>query len=538
MTILQKLTDWQKEKARIEGLEGYMVLPFKSLQEISRTLPKDDVELLAVKGVGPVKVRKYGRDILNIVAGKDVEQNNFSQGIRELAGDSFDDADVINNFLGTGGSDEIENNFFSGKIDLENESVFKDENNFENDVDNSKNKIDPETGEILNFENDALSVSEALDVCNASLIQNRLRVQGEVMRIDSRERVIYFTLKDDEDGSVVSCLIFRNNYELSGVSLTEGIEVIVEATAEIYKPTGRLSLKASSVELAGEGALKKAYEDLKKKLDQGGLFSSERKKEIEKLPQRIGLITSRDGAAIGDFTTNLGSYGFKIVFCHSSVEGQKAVAEILSALKIMSERDLDLLVIVRGGGSMESLQAFNNEKIVRAVADFSVPVIAGIGHEQDETLTTLVADVGVSTPTAAARIVRESWDLAKENIGQQENFLLSSFENILLDVKNKLKDGSEIMTGFFERVNDDFENKLSSLKNCFDKLGFQIKEIKSGVNFSEKFLQQNNPERQLKLGYSIARDEKGDIIRSVKDVNKDDKIDLQLGDGKVSVKVK
>ncbi len=537
MTLLQKLTNWQKEKARIEGLEGYMVLPFKSLQEISRTLPKDDAELLAVKGVGPVKVRKYGRDILNIVAGNDVEQNNFSQGIQELAGDSFDDADVINNFLGTGGSDEVENNFLSGKIDLENESVFGNKNNFENEVDNSKNKIDPETGEILNFENDALSVSEALDVCNASLIQNRLRVQGEVMRIDSRERVIYFTLKDGEDESVVSCLIFRNNYELSGVSLTEGTEIIVEATAEIYKPTGRLSLKASSIELAGEGALKKAYEDLKKKLDQEGLFSSERKKEIKKLPQRIGLITSRDGAAIGDFTTNLGSYGFKIIFCHSSVEGQKAVSEILSALKIMSERDLDLLVIVRGGGSMESLQAFNNEKIVRAVADFSVPVIAGIGHEQDETLTTLVADGGVSTPTATARIVREGWDLAKENINQQESFLLNYFENILLDAKNKLKDSSEIMTGFFEQVNDDFENKVRSLKSCFENLSFKISEIKSRVKFSEKFLQQNNPERQLKLGYSIARDGKGGVVRSVEDINKDDIIDVQVSDGSFSAKV-
>ena len=537
MTLLQKLTDWQKEQARIESLEGYMVLPFKSLQEISRTLPKNNTELLAVKGVGPVKVNKYGKTILNIVAGKDIGINNSLNNIQELAGNSFDDADVINNFLGTGGSDEVENNFFSGKIDLKNESVFRNENVFENNVDNFKNKIDLETGEILSFENDALSVSEALDVCNASLIQNRLRVQGEVMRIDFRERVIYFTLKDGEDESVVSCLIFRNNYELSGVSLTEGVEVIVEATAEIYKLTGRLSLKASSVELAGEGALKKAYEDLKKKMDRDGLFSSERKREIKKLPQRIGLITSRDGAAIGDFTTNLGSYGFKIIFCHSSVEGQKAVGEILSALKIMSEKNLDLLVIVRAGGSLESLQAFNNEKIVRAVADFSVPIIAGIGHEQDETLTTLVADGGVSTPTAAARIVRESWDLAKENVGQQESFLLGSFENILLDVKNKLKNSSEIMMGFFDQVNDDFENKVGSLKNCFDNLGFKIKEIKNGIKFSEKFLQQNDPERQLKLGYLIVRDKNGEILRSVKGVGEGDVIELELGDGSVNAEI-
>lgn len=537
MTILQKLTEWQKEQARIEGLEGYMVLPFKTLQEIAQTLPSDEVELLAVKGVGPIKVKKYGQTILNIVLGKEVEQNNFSQGIQELAGDSFDEANAINDLLGTDGNDEIENNFFAGKINLESETVIENENIIENGVEDFKNKIDLETGEILNSENDAVSVSEALDICNVTLVQNRLRVQGEVTRVDSRERVIYFTLKDSDDGSVVSALIFRNNYELSGVVLKEGTEIIVEAVAEIYKPTGRLSLKVSSIELAGEGALKKAYDDLKKKLEKEGLLSAERKREVQKLPQKIGLITSRDGAAIGDFMTNLGSYGFKISFCHSSVEGQKAVSEILSALKTMSKKDLDLLVIVRGGGSLESLQAFNNERIVREVANFSVPVIAGIGHEQDETLTTLVADGGVSTPTAAARIVRESWDLVKKNISQQESFLLNSFENILLDVKNNLQDGSEILKGFFENVNDDFESKVDRLENHFESLGFQMKEIQNKVNFSEKFLRQNNPERQLKLGYSIARDENGAVVRSVEDVSEGDIIDVQVSDGNIDLEV-
>lgn len=524
MTILQKLTDWQKEQSRIEGVEGYMVLPFKTLQEISRVLPKNEIELLAVKGIGQFKVRKYGQTILNIVNGENVEQKTFSHSFQETIIDSFNESETVQNLLESGESEEAENKFFKRKNKIEK-------------VLNNSQKVDLETGEILNSENEALSVSEALDVCNAVLVQNQLRVQGEVTRIDSRERVVYFSLKDSEDGSIVDCLIFRNNYELSGVMLKEGVEIIIEALAEIYKPTGRLSLKASSVELAGEGALKKAYDDLKKKLEKEGLLSTERKREIKKLPQKIGLITSRDGAAIGDFMTNLGNYGFKILFCHSSVEGQKAVNDILSALKTMQKKDLDLLVIVRGGGSLESLQAFNNEKIVREIVNFPVPVIAGIGHEQDETLATLVADKGVSTPTAAARIIRESWDVAKDNVQYQENFLLDSFENILVDIENKLQNGSEVMTGFFDQVKHNFEENINSLQNHFQNLNFKFKEIKNKVNFSEKFLQQNNPERQLKLGYSIIRDKKGRIIRGVKSLKKYDLIDLQLQDGFVNAKV-
>lgn len=524
MTILQKLTNWQKEQAQIEGVKGYMVLPFKTLQEISRVLPTNEIELLAVKGIGQFKVRKYGKIILNIVKGKTIEQKNFSN-FQENVTNSFNEAEVIQKILESGESTEAETKFFN-KI-----------NKIQQSLNPVKNKIDPETGEILDLENEPLSVSEALDVFNAVLVQNQLRIRGEITRIDSREKVIYFNLKDIEDGSTVDCLIFRNNYELNGIFLKEGMEIIIEAVAEIYKPTGRLSLKATSIELAGEGALKKAYEDLKQKFKKEGLLSSERKRKIKKSPEKIGLITSRDGAAIGDFMTNLGNYGFKISFCHSSVEGQKAVGDIMLALKTMRKKDLDLLVIVRGGGSLESLQAFNNEKIVREIANFPVPVIAGIGHEQDETLATLVADEGVSTPTAAARIVRGSWDLVKESLQYQENFLINYFENSLLNLKNKLQNSSEKMLNFFDQVQENFKNNENALKNNFQNLNFKLKEIKNNVNFAEKLLQQNNPENLLKLGYSIARDKNGKILRSIKSLKKDNLIDLQLKDGSVNAKI-
>lgn len=539
MTLLQKLTDWQQRQAIKENVKTYMVLPFKTLQEIARVLPKTEMDLLLIKGVGPVKIRKYGKTILNILQGKDEttqfqsnfshskpifkNNSNFKNEFTETMSDVFVESELVNEIL-----ESRENLAVESRV----ENIFHSSQKTE-----SQNKVDLNTGEILEKNEEILSVSQALDICNASLMQNRLRICGEVTKIDFRERVIYFSLKDKTDESVVSGLIFRNDYELSGVILKEGLEIVIEAVAEIYKPTGRLSLKASSIELVGEGVLKKAYLELRKKLENEGLFSTEKKREIVDLPQRIGLITSRDGAAIGDFLMNLGNYGYQIIFCHSSVEGQKAVKEILQALKIMRKQNLDVLVIVRGGGSLESLQAFNNEKIVREIANFPVPVVAGIGHEQDETLATLVADKGVSTPTASARIVRESWDLAKESFQYKQHYLIDFYSNLLEKTKNNLENNSEVLNNFFQKVKDNFTEKENNLGKHFKNLGEKIITIKNGVNFFEKSLWQNNPERQLKLGYAIVRNENGEILKSVKKVSKDAIIKTQLADGFVKSKV-
>lgn len=539
MTILQKLTEWQQRQAIKENVKNYMVLPFKTLQEIARILPKTEIDLLLIKGVGPVKIRKYGKTILNILQGKDEttqsqssfphskpvfkNNSNFKNNFPETLSDVFVEAELVNEIL-----ESRENLAVESRV----ENIFHPEKRIE-----SQSQVDLNTGEILEKNEEVLSVSQALDICNASLMQNRLRVGGEVTKIDFRERVVYFSLKDKTDESVVSGLIFRNDYELSGVILKEGLEIVIEAVAEIYKPTGRLSLKASSIELVGEGVLKKAYLELRKKLENEGLFSTEKKREIVDLPQRIGLITSRDGAAIGDFLMNVGNFGYKIIFCHSSVEGQKAVKEILQALKIMQKQKLDVLVIVRGGGSLESLQAFNNEKIVREIADFPVPVVAGIGHEQDETLATLVADKGVSTPTASARIVRESWDLTQESFQYKKYRLIDFFENLLNQVQEKIENGQEIFNNFFAKINSDFEKKEEKLENHFYYLGEKLKEKQNYLNICEKILKQNNPERQLSLGYAIIRNEDGKILKSVKSVQKDDNLDLQLSDGSVKSKV-
>ncbi len=529
-----------------------MILQFNTIKEIVRLEPKTADELLRIKGIGAVKVRKYGDDILKLVRGDGVTGG----GVIISSGDSgnlFDEADSVN------------------------DAVLSSKNPIKKEI-----RVDEVTGEIIEEKgDDAISVTQFVTMVDTMLQTNfrNTRVQGEITGFKRNPNGhAYFEIKDRE--SVLRCAVFKNSYELSGINLEDGMEVIVTGHPNYHKQYG-FSFIGQTVELYGEGALKKAYDDLKKKLDAEGLLADERKRELPQLPRRIGLITSRSGAAIGDFTTNVGDYGYKIIFHHSTVEGANALIDIKNALTTMANKDLDLLVIVRGGGSLESLQAFNNEKIVRMIADFPVPVVAGVGHEQDETITTLVADYGASTPTAAAHCVRESWDNVDKFLGNSEQLILNSFDKVLQNKKSKLKDQEYYIKNIFDtilqrakdlfikfnfsvqKLDNEIINKKRNLQNNLKQLSYSLDKIvlnytqiisratstvlnfqntieisKKQIVFLEKALENNNPERQLMLGYSITTDKSGKVIRSVKDVKKGDKMNIQVSDGKIDTIVK
>lgn len=482
-TLLQKLSEWQKQQAAREGVEAYKVVPFVTLQAIAAAAPKTKEELCAIKGFKDARFQKYGRAILAITGG--------SAPAHTPAETLFDEMDQVQAFL-------------------------------------DQREKDGETG-IAH----AYSVSDFLDVINGALMRHRARVRGEVVSVDVRERVVYFTLKDKEKEGILNCLIFRSAYDLSSIALEEGQDVIADGVPEIYKPSGRFSLKVQMIEVAGEGALKKAYEDLKKKLADEGLFAPSRKRDLPPLPHAIGLITSREGAAIGDFTTNVGPYGYHIEFVHSSVEGKRAVVELLAALKTFRARNIDVLVLVRGGGGLESLQAFNNETLARAIADFPVPVVCGIGHEQDETIATLVADVGVSTPTAAARAVRASWDAALQRVDYCERTLIAHFSHTLSGARHAVNN-------FAIRLVRPVENLLLRFRHLREKFLYGVHHrlpsllgmVRDRLTLYEKALGANDPHRQLRLGYSIARVD-GRIVRSVAHVRGGDRMDVRVADGSI-----
>ena len=314
MSLMQKLISWQQETARRSHLEPYMILQFNTIKEIVKTQPKTSDELLRIKGMGPVKVRKYGDDILKIVRGEGIVGNDSGElKIKDYeteSGSLFEEAESVNELAGSGKIPAYAG-MTNGARMTRGAGMIKDaEVVGEKDI-----KIDQTTGEIIEDKcDDAITVTEFVTMLDTMLRTNfrNIRVQGEIVGFKRNPNGhAYFEIKDRE--SVLRVAVFKNSYELSGIDLEDGMEVIVTGYPNYHKQYG-FSFIGQTVELFGEGALKKAYDKLKKKLEVEGLFAEDRKRVLPQLPKRIGLITSRGGAAIGDFTTNVGSYGYKIFF--------------------------------------------------------------------------------------------------------------------------------------------------------------------------------------------------------------------------------
>ncbi len=376
------------------------------------------------------------------------------------------------------------------------------------------------------------SVSDFLELINSDLGKFHVKVKGEVSSVDMRDNYLFFTIKDLEQESVVSCFMWEKDYEISDIDIKEGMEIIVFGIPEVYQRTGRFNLKAETIELVGEGALQKKYEKLKKKLSREGLFEESKKKPIPGFPNKIGLITSKDGAVIHDFQTNLGRFGYKITFLDSRVEGIMAVKDLISAIRYFKDEPIDVLVIIRGGGSLESLQAFNNEALIREIINFPVPIICGIGHDKDVPLFSLVADKTESTPTAVAREINKTWEEAIAEINQHESDILSQFQMILNDSQHLVEQSFSQIKQYYQEILKIFESFEQIIEKVFSNFAYVLKYNKEKINNFATSLEQNNPEHQLKLGYSIMFSG-GKVIKSIKQIKKDDMLKSKLKDGEI-----
>ncbi len=411
--------------------------------------------------------------------------------------------------------------------------------------------------------NSTLSVSEFINRINIGLRKAKVKIIGEISKVDIGPKGhVYFNLRDEKEQSMISCAIWKSRYDFFGIELKEGLKIIVSGAPEIYKVTGRLSFIATSIEFAGEGMLKKEYERLKEKLDKKGFFDPERKRKIPDYIQKIGVITSLKGAVIADFSNNLGKYGFKVKMIDCRVEGQEAVSDILSAIKLFKKEDIEVLVIMRGGGSLESLapmMPFNNEAIINEVVSFKVPVISAIGHHKDIPLLSMVSDLAVSTPTASAIEIRKSWDNLFYFLEKEEKSIFYNYQNILnnkeeliRDISDKIKNYKEIIFKKHQEIENSFKNCLlifknkisiifSEIENKRENLSYffrqEIKEKKEYLKNLENFVFLNNPERQLNLGYSITR-KNGKIIKSMEEIKKNDIIETKIKNGEIISEVK
>lgn len=363
------------------------------------------------------------------------------------------------------------------------------------------------------LKNSVFTVSEYIEFLNNILSECQAKIEGEIDQVKkSSKGHVYFSIKD-ENGSILDCVIWNYYYKLCGLDLKEGLRVIVSGAPDIYPKSGRLNFKTSFIELLGDGALKKQYEELKEKLEKEGAF--ERKLKIKKYSKTIGVVTSKHGAVIHDFLNNLGKYGFKIEFIDSRVEGMEAIEDLILSFKTFKKRNLDCLVVIRGGGSKNSFDIFNNESVIREIIDYPCPVIAGLGHHEDETLFAKVADYSVSTPTAVAHFLNTSYDKLFSKLKTFEQVIFEKYINLISNLNYKL-----------EHLKNNLINKYS----------LNLKNLKEKLNYIEKEIHYCNPKTQLKLGYSIVR-KNGKVIKSIKNIEKEDLIDLELADGIINSKV-
>ena len=344
-----------------------------------------------------------------------------------------------------------------------------------------------------------------------------VRVKGEISNFKAYPSGhFYFSLKDQN--SVISAVMFANYAKRIAFSPKNGDEVVVLASVDAYVPRGSYNLNVFEMEEVGLGQQLVELEKLKKQLASEGLFDESRKRPINIYPKAIGVITAPNGAAVRDIVTNIKRrYPIADIYVFPSlVQGEQAPESLLKAFKKSQEYDLDTLIIGRGGGASEDLSAFNDETLVRAVAESKMPIIAAVGHEIDITLIDYIADKRASTPTGAA-------ELATVDRREIENF----FSQSTLHMEQAL----------YEYVDEQKED-IASLKEELDEslkdlLQYQIQEV-------EKYSRQLeilNPKAVLSRGYSISLDENGKPIKSIKDLKEHQRFKTILENGEVTSEV-
>ncbi len=252
---------------------------------------------------------------------------------------------------------------------------------------------------------------------------------------------LYFVLKDEE--SQIQAVCFRDSARRLKFQLEDGLLVIGHGRLEVYVPNGKYQIILDTIEPKGLGALQKAFEQLKRKLEKEGLFRPERKRSLPKLPRVVGLVTSPAGAAIHDIikTLRLHRAHIKVLLYPIQVQGEGAAEQIAEAIMDLNKQeDVEVLILARGGGSLEDLWPFNEEMVARAIAASRVPVVTGIGHEVDFTIADFVADVRAATPTAAAQLIARGWEELEQKLNELNSQMVTGIQEVLFNNEQKVEE--------------------------------------------------------------------------------------------------
>lgn len=350
---------------------------------------------------------------------------------------------------------------------------------------------------------------------------------------------MYFTLKDEN--SLIKCIMFKSSTATLNFSPKDGMKILVLGSVAVFERDGIYQIYVKAMQEDGIGDLYKKYEELKNKLEKEGYFDLNHKKKIEFMPRTIGVLTSQTGAVIRDIinVSTRRNPNVHIRLFPIPVQGKGAELEIADSIRLMNEKQLaDVLILARGGGSIEDLWPFNEEVTARAIYNSKIPIISAVGHETDFTIADFVADLRAPTPSAAA-------ELAVPDI----NEVNTKIETYKSRYKNALKKKIEYMNLRYQKcmASKAFTDPTSKIKELYIQLDNQIKILENTIVNKIKDLKTNalevmsrldtlSPLKTLTRGYAIAEKNKK-TIKSIKDIKKDDIIDLKFIDGKIETKV-
>ena len=364
---------------------------------------------------------------------------------------------------------------------------------------------------------------------------SQLWVEGEISNfVHHSSGHMYFTLKDDE--AEIRCVMFKGNNQFMRFKPKNGMKVFLNGKVTVYAPRGQYQLMVTRLEPAGLGTLFLAFEALKKELATEGLFAVEFKKPLPKIPTTIGLITSKTGAAVQDMLQILRRRApyVELVLRPTLVQGDEAAADIVKALQEMDKSgNVDLIILSRGGGSLEDLWPFNEEKVARAIFDIKTPIISAVGHETDVTIADMVADLRAPTPSAAAELAAPSIAELSQLINTVEEKMGSLLSYKLEHCWQKM---DHLQDRFVMQRPDVFINRMTDFNAHLSaalKQSIMMK-LQSHTGKLDKLqaeLSALNPKSILDRGYAIATDEFGKIIHSPKELKSGALFNVQLSRG-------
>lgn len=390
-----------------------------------------------------------------------------------------------------------------------------------------------------------------------------VHIKAEISNFKGHTRGhLYFTLKDEE--SRINAVMFSS----SAVNLTftpkDGDEVLVDGRISVYVPNGGYQVYVDEMKLAGNGDLLKKFEELKKKLMDEGLFDEAKKKPIPKFPSKIGIVTAPTGAAIRDILSTIKRrYPLcETILFPSLVQGEEAKFDVVRQIETAQNYDLDVLIVGRGGGSIEDLWAFNEEIVARAIYSSNIPIISAVGHEPDVTIADYVADLRAPTPTGAAEMaVPNMVDLINyikqieirlnKNVTNKINYLGDHFRKlsssyVLSNPLVSFEIKEQKLDSLIDRITKEVNYKLDVSKTRYKNLVtsrvlIKPEELfipsKNSLELIVNKLELLNPLSVLKKGYSVLKQD-NKIVRSVNEIKVDDELDIKLIDGEIKTKVK